>query len=468
MHVTSIDRYDIEPGTLTEWTLLPTAASLKSDIPPSYNQRFHLDTARAHGFGRSVWMAGSLDLPGTLDRSAVRRTFEIFIRRHDALWTGFDVHPTRIERLMVPPDAVALKESHPVRFDNPVSLRAHLRTRFTAECDPLTFPAYLFAIVQRPTSSTVIAAFDHTIVDGLSLVIALRELRQIYDLITSAPATDDTQIGKVLGDPGSFISYCETEAVDTAIDDSDPRIRAWSNFYERCGGTAPTFPLDLGVEQGRPARQASDVRVILDGPSTARLEENCLRAGGSMFTGVLSAIGTALQREGGPLHLPLQFPLHTRHNHRWKDSIGWLTATAPIVVPVSADGSFESTLTGTHASFRTALSLKGLSMEQVRRGVGDGYRRTRTDLFMVSYIDYRKVACPEELRAMNAHHISNVTVCDDAQFWVSRTGEGLSLRSRYPDTATAHSTISRFLDQLESVFTEVVRNDITTPVPAYS
>lgn len=114
---------------------------------------------------------------------------------------------------------------------------------------PLTFPAYLFAIVQRPTSSTVIAAFDHTIVDGLSLVIALRELRQIYDLITSAPVMDDTQIGRVLGDPGSFISYCETEAVDTAVDDSDPRIRVWSRFYERCGGTAPTFPLDLGVEE---------------------------------------------------------------------------------------------------------------------------------------------------------------------------------------------------------------------------
>ncbi|MCQ4118118.1 condensation domain-containing protein [Rhodococcus tibetensis] len=468
MHVTSIDRYDIEPGTLTEWTLLPTAKTIKSDIPPSYNQRFHLDTARAHGFGRSVWMAGSLDLPGTLDRSAVRRTFEIFIRRHDALWTGFDVRPTRIERLIVPPDAVALRESDPVHFDDPVSLRAHLCTKFTVECDPLTFPAFLFATVERPTSSTVIAAFDHTIVDGLSLVIALRELRQIYELITSTPAKDDAQIGRALGDPGSFMAYCEAEAGDPPAEDGDPRIRAWSRFYEHCGGTAPRFPLDLGVEPGRPARQASDVRRLLDGPGAALLEEQCLRAGGTMFTGVLSAIGTALRREGGPLHLPLQFPLHTRHDHRWKDSIGWLTATAPIVVPVAAHGSFESTLTGTHASFRSALTLKGLSMEQVRRGVGEGYRRSRTDLFMVSYIDYRKVTCPDELRAMNAHHISNVTVCDDAQFWVSRTEDGVSLRSRYPDTATAHSAIARFLDQLASVFTEVIRNDIMTPAPAYS
>ncbi|MGW0177717.1 condensation domain-containing protein [Rhodococcus sp. NPDC003322] len=455
MHVTAIDRYDIEPGTLTEWTFAPTDDLVHSDVPPSYNQQFHLDTARKHGVGSSVWMAASFDVPGPLDRAALRRTFELTIRRHDALWTGFEVRPDRISRLTVPPHAVAVTDSRPVVFDDTRALRSHLRGRFTEVCDPLTFPAFLFATVERAGSSTVIAAFDHTIVDGYSLVIAVRELRQIYELLCATPELDDSDVHTELDDPGSFMSFCVEENAEQDVDASDPRIQAWARFYEACGGTAPSFPLDLGVEPGKPAPQASDVRRILDAADAARFEEVCLGAGGTMFTGVLTAIGTALRREGAPTILPLQFPLHTRLDPRWEGSIGWLTTSAPITVQIDDADDFATSLTETHASFRSSLTLRGVSMPQVRAGVGDGYRRTGTDLFMVSYIDYRRLAGTEHHRDINAHHISNVTVCDDAQFWVSRTTEGLSIRSRLPNTPVARSTIERFLSGLAAVLAEV-------------
>lgn len=455
MHVTAIDRYDIEPGTLTEWTLAPAGETLRSEVPPSYNQQFHLETARTHGAGHSVWMAASFDMPTPLDRAVLRRTFELIIRRHDALWTGFEVLPDRITRLQVPPQAVAVTDSRPVTFDDTGALRAHLRARFTAVCDPLTFPAFLFATVERAGSTTVIAAFDHTIVDGYSLAIALHELRQAYELLCTTPELTDHDVHNELGDPGSFMNFCIQESAGEDVDSADPRIRGWARFYEACGGTTPRFPLALGVTPGAPAPQASDVRGLLDAADTARFEEACLDAGGAMFTGLLTAIGTALRREGAPAAVPLQFPLHTRLDPRWEGAIGWLTTSAPITLQIDDPDGFAASLVDTNNSFRSSLDLLGVSMRQVRAGVGDGYRRTSTDLFMVSYIDYRRLPGNERHRDVNAHHISNVTVCDDAQFWVSRTPEGLSIRSRFPDTPLAQATIARFLTGLVTTLAEV-------------
>ncbi|CAM3041195.1 condensation domain-containing protein [Prescottella defluvii] len=451
MHVTAIDRYHVTPGELTEWLVTPDPGTVTdSDLLPSYNQHFHLETARIHGAGRSVWMAAAFDLPIRLDREALARAFRLFIERHDSLHTGFEVTPDSIGRVDFDPRQVRVTPSPSQVFTASDDLRDHLRGRFTEVCDPLTAPAYMFATIERDTSSTIIAAFDHTLVDGYSLVFALADLRRLYEECAGlTPAVDPHPAG-------SFVAFCRDEARSPAIADSDPRIAAWAHFYSLCGGTSPSFPLDLGVEAGSPVRQAADVRPLLDAEATAQFEQLCVAAEGSVFTGVLTAMGTAIRRAGGPALLPLQFPLHARNDSRWAEAIGWLTTNGPITV-YADDVDFTTDLARTHASFRAALDVQGVSMAQVRNSMGDRYRRVRTDVFMASYIDYRRLPGTADHATLNAHHISNVTVADDAQFWISRTESGLALRSRFPDTAVAHATIEGFLTELRAVLTAACR-----------
>ncbi|MFC9841403.1 condensation domain-containing protein [Rhodococcus sp. NPDC127530] len=463
MHVTSIDRYMLEPGLVTEWSVAPGEVS-PSAVPPSYNQQFHLDTARTHGVGRSVWMAAAFDLPGTLDRDALAQALVHFIRRHDTLQTGFDVSPDAMARVDLDPGHITVVASESSVTTSPHELRDHLRYRFTEACDPLTFPAYLFATIERDSHYTVVSAFDHTLVDGYSLVIALGELRQIYQRLIGlggSAVLTEADLTKELGDPGSFLRYCELEAEAPVTEIGDPRVREWARFYERCGGTAPSFPLDLGVEAGRPAPQGADVRPLLDAADTERFEEICLDSGGSLFTGTLTAMGMAVHSINGISRMPLQFPLHIRQDPQWANAIGWLTTSAPLTVELTPDCDFQSSLAHTHASFRTALTLKGVTMAQVREALGDGYRRTRTDVFMVSYIDYRRLPGTDDHDELNAHHISNVTVADDAQFWISRTQRGLALRSRFPETSTARRAVTEFLVRLREIMHDICENGVT-------
>ncbi|QNG19464.1 condensation protein [Rhodococcus triatomae] len=459
MHVTSIDRYLVEPGVVTEWSVTSNSVA-DSPLPPSYNQRFHLDTARTHGVGRSVWMAAAFDLPGTLDRPALERALRYFIRRHDTLQTGFHADSAGIRRVGLDPEHVELRSSTPLAVDTAAGLRDHLRQRFTEVCDPLTFPAYTFATIERDSHYTVVSAFDHTLVDGYSLVIALGELRRIYESC-QAGVEPDPALHVELGDPGSFLRYCRQEAEAPVTDVADPRVREWARFYSRCGGTAPSFPLDLGVEAGVPAPQGADVRPLLDAAGTERFEQICLDSGGSLFTGVLTAMGSAIHEISGSRRMPLQFPLHTRRNPQWANALGWLTTSAPLTVEISTDGDFQASLANTHASFRTALTLGGVSMAQVGKALGDGYRRTRTDVFMVSYIDYRRLPGTDDHEMLNAHHVSNVTVADDAQFWISRTNRGLALRSRFPDTPVARATVESFLTTLRRFLESICERGVT-------
>ncbi|XGU19850.1 hypothetical protein ACETU7_36070 [Rhodococcus sp. 3Y1] len=170
------------------------------------------------------------------------------------------------------------------------------------------------------------------------MVIALGELRQIYEGLIALPdLTDHEAVDAVmsrLGDPGSFVRYCELEA--DALLPSTTTLESESGQGSTRSAVAHhrVSRLDLGVEGGKPAPQGADVRVLLDEELTATFDEICLSAGGSVFTGILTAMGLSVHSYTGRSTLPLQFPLHIRKDPRWADAIGWLTTSAPITVQI--------------------------------------------------------------------------------------------------------------------------------------
>lgn len=249
---------------------------------------------------------------------------------------------------------------------------------------------------------------------------------------------------------GSFVDYCAAESETPVVEVTDPRIIAWSEFVSTCGGSTPGFPFDLGVTAGGSAPQATTIHPLATEDVTLAFEQHCRAHGAGMFAAVAAAMATASADIGGPADLPLLFPLHTRRAPEYARAVGWFTTNAPMTVNVGE--TFPDTLASAHASFRTALPLGTVPIPRVLEALGANFTRNRTDVFMVSYVDYRTLPGAEVDR--NAHHISNVTTADDAQFWVSRTHAGLSLRSRFPDTAQARAVIERFAAALAAVIAE--------------
>lgn len=451
MQVTSIGEFRTAPGTYLEFPLSLGSGEVSS-IPPSFNQSFHLATALASdgaAVASTVWIAVAFDVEGAIDIEALAWSFERFVERHSALRTTFHATEDGISRRVYSAPEATVGVPMPTDVLAADELSAHIRTRMNLLCHPSQSPSYSFAAVDRPDSSTIVCGFDHAHVDAVSMTVAAEEISSLYRARTKNERIE-------LPSVGSFVEYCAAEAETPEVPASDPRIRAWSQFVADCGGSTPGFPFDLGVPSGANAPQATTIRPIATATDAESFERRCREGGAGMFSGVAAAMATASADIGGPHTLPLLFPLHTRRDSEFAHALGWFTTNAPMSVTVTA--SFAETLEAAHRAFRDALPLGTVPIPRVLAALGDQFARTRHDVFMISYVDYRTLpGAGDALR--NAHHISNVTTADDAQFWVSRTEDGLSLRSRFPDTPLGRSAIERFTDSLATLIATQSRFD---------
>ncbi|WP_179274867.1 MULTISPECIES: condensation domain-containing protein [unclassified Rhodococcus (in: high G+C Gram-positive bacteria)] len=439
MRVTSITEYTPRAGAVVEFNAVVTGNPQPSPVPPSFNQQFHLgDLDEAE----RVWIAGAFEVQGNLDTRALGWAFEHLIDRHDTLRSSFVRGVDGVARTLYEPGAVEMRQSTRTAFSSASTLRDHLRSTLELHCDARRFPSYTCLGIDRPDTSTILCAFDHSNVDAMSIAVVVDEIHTLYDAYRRCPPNPETDLPPV----GGFVEYCRVEATRPLVDATDERMVRWSNFLTECGGTTPRFPLDLGVAEGETAPQATTVTSLLDAQHTLDFEQLCARSGAGMFAGVVAAIAQACAGIGGPSRVPFLFPLHTRHQQQFSRALGWFTTNAPMTVEVEPD--LTDTITAAHTAFRAALPLSSVPIPQVLNNLGDAFTLSRRDVFMVSYIDYTKIGGHERFDRTDAHHISNATVSDDAQFWVSRTASGLALRSRFPDTATAHSVMDAFTAEL--------------------
>lgn len=437
MHVTTIDHYHPRAGELLTWTVT-TGGSEISPIPPSFNQRVHLAAATE----TSTWLAAAFTVVGRVDRGALGAAYRALIERHGTLRSSFADTAQGLRRVVHHPTDIALHTETVIDTDSDAVLRDRLRLALDEACHPFGSPAYLLAAVDREDASTIICGFDHCHVDAYSIAIVIDDLHRLYDGYRRHPAAFRPHELPVSGD---FVDFCAAEAQTPVVAVTDPRMRGWLDFFHACDGRLPSFPLDLGVPAGARAAQAAEVRTVLDPVETEHFTRLCRRNGSSVFGGVLAAMADAVRRCGGGPELPLLFPMHTRRSDAWRHAVGWFTTNAPL--RVVGTGDLVETIRRLGPELRRAVSLGEVPVPQVIAALG-GIRSQRTEIFMVSYVDYRSLPGAERHHVIDAQHISNSTTADDAQFWISRTGGGLSIRARHPDTLTAHRTMRTYLDEV--------------------
>lgn len=454
MRVTTIGDFQPTPGAVVEWTARPApgAEFRPSPVPPSMNQRFHLDTARGSGQA-PPWLAFTFDVPGELDSAALQEVFAEWVPRHEALLSRFREQGGEIRRELLAADDFELNRTEVGELTTPEAVRAHFRRRFTERCHPLDWPPFLLGAVRRAGSATVFGAFDHSNADAYSIAVAAHEIQALYrERTVGIPAE--------LPEVGSFVDYCASEqaSVEPPAPD-EPALVGWRDFLRGCGGTTPAFPLDLGVAPNQPLPQRSETRQLLDDRAAAEFEAVCRGGAGTAFTGVLAAFGLALAARGAAGPSRLLIPMHTRHETRWWQAMGWFTTNAPIdfgVVP----GDFTATHAAASRAFRRALDTLDVPLHRILGALGEDFRRVRQDVFMVSYVDYRDLPLELEFPGADAHHISSETDADDAQFWVSRNRDGMFLRSRFPGNARARETMEHFHEAFVAVLAEAAAGSL--------
>ncbi|MEU2713519.1 condensation domain-containing protein [Streptomyces sp. NPDC007205] len=470
MRISDIQRCEVRPGRLVEWTFSPAtvaaAAALPPDPrPPAYIQESHIRTARSvreDGLFVPTWIGAAFDLPGRAELGALEGALRGWTLRHETLRSGFRWAGDDMHRFTLDEDDVSLRREVVGDFADAATLARYLQDRFDAEADALGWPNLIYAAVVRDDSTSVYLAFDHTNVDAYSVQRIPDEISELYLAgLAGRPVADHAV--------SSYVDFCEQERANAdGIDDTHTIVARWREFIARCGGRLPALPVGLGLRPGGalPAQQLLR-EPLVDADTAAAFEAYCRPYGGTMV-GVLAATSLIVHQLGGQPVYRTVMPFHTRAKSAWSDSVGWYVGGAPIEVPAARD--FDTALATVRAELQANRSLARIPLARVLRLLGTDFRPTSPDLYsIVSYVDARVVPGSARWTEQKAYGLIRVSYGDQVCVWVNRLHEGLWLACRYPDTDLAYKNIRRYTEALRELVVSVPAPDrVRAAEPTFS
>lgn len=177
-------------------------------------------------------------------------------------------------------------------------------------------------------------------------------------------------------------------------------------------------------------------------------------SGASTYAAVLAALASAVFDLGGGPRLDTMAPVSTRAAEALTRSVGWYTTTVPLTVPASLS---DLGLAEAGDAVRYGVRLGTVPLDQVIGSLAEPLVQVRSDVFVVSWVDYRHVPGGSSHLEREAQHISASTMADDVQIWFSRTHTGLAVRVRYPDTAVAARSVDSLLERLTHTLADLSR-----------
>lgn len=463
MRTTDIQRCEVRPGRLVEWTLsaatVETAAGLPEDSrPPAYIQESHIRTARSvreDGLFVPTWLGAAFDIPGPVDLGVLQEALRDWTLRHETLRSGFRwTGPAgdEMRRFTLDPDAVSLERADVGEFTDTAALVRHLQRRFDETADALRWPNLIYTAVVHDDGTSVYMAFDHSNVDAYSLYRIPAEIHELYAARAAGRPTAHPPAG-------SYVDFCEAERADAdRLDAGHDIVARWREFIRRCDGRLPSFPVDLGVRPGDPLpRQKMLCEPLVDAADAAAFEAYCRPHGGSLV-GMLAATALIVHEIGGEPVYRTVVPFHTRTSSRWTDSVGWYVGGAPLEIPVAGLSGFPAVLRAVRAELAAGRRLSRMPLARVLRLLGSDFRPTSPDLYsIVSYVDCRTVPGAERWDDLKAYGLIRVSYGDQVCAWVSRLHEGLWIAGRYPDTDIAHKNLRLYTERLRDIITGIAR-----------
>jgi len=315
-------------------------------------------------------------------------------------------------------------------------VKAALRAHFDSVCDPFGTPSHRLCVIDDGESAAVretagspqiIIGSDHSHVDAWSLLVLVRDFTGVLEnLRAGRPPAHGLPV------PESFAAH--TSAMENKpMPPESVRLR-WEEILKAGGGVMPTFPLPLG-DISLPVSEKVEVRDVLDSAELDRLEAHAKQAGVRLIAVAVSVM-TRLFKELGNQPLRTVFPVHSRDEPRWFDSVGWFITNAVLE-------NDDDDLLASYQAVKEAIRLGSHPMSPIMRPYGG--MPSKPGMFAMSWLDHRRLPINVD-DALNAQHVSAVVQTDGVMIWFVVNDTGLHLRCRYPDTKEARETMHTWLD----------------------
>lgn len=417
MRLTSVATMDLPTGRLRSYRTIAGAPS--RSLPVSFDQQRHV----GRGDRAGSWLAAAFRLPDRPTPELLAASWHAVIRRHGTLRTTFSTDGR--SRIRLQENTV-----HPGQWlDHPMppgaDARPVLRSVLDETCRPFAAPSHRLCLLEPDDGSVPVAVvgLDHAHADAWSLMVLARDLDHAV------------RAGGVLPDLPVPAFAEHTSALEHRGAPPERVSRRWAELIDAGGGAMPRFPGDLGLS-GRPAAERVEVRDVLDTAALERLQRFAHDQQGVRLIAAAVAVMSQVHARQFDASLRAVLPVHSRHEERWHDSLGWFITNA-----VLECGSSDPRAAG--AAVAEAVEIGSHPLAPIMERYGG--MPERPGMFAVSWLDHRRLPVEVDQR-LRAQQVSAVVQTDGVMVWFVANADGLHVRCRYPDTAAARASVGAWLD----------------------
>ena len=285
-------------------------------------------------------VAGALRIVGQLDVTALGRSLNEIVRRHESLRTAFvvvdghaaqivdtDVHlPLPVKDLSAYP--AAEKDAELQRL-----MKAAVRTPFDLRQSPLIRSQLLRL---RADEHLLLLTMHHIISDGWSIGIITRELAALYEAFRQGRPSplDEPRI--------QYADYAAWQRKHLLGEILDQELSYWK---QQLSGTLPV--LELPTKRARSAQQtfrAALLNLSIPSPLTEKLNQLAHEEEGTLFMVLLAAFNLLLWRYSGQTDILVGSPIANRNRTETEPLIGFFVNTLVLRTRLDSRQTFRELL----------------------------------------------------------------------------------------------------------------------------
>jgi len=419
MRLTNVAHLRLPFGRLLGYDV--TVSGLGRALPVSFDQRRHVGAGDRPG----SWMALSFRLSDPVSPDDLAAAWLAVIARHGTLRSVFthgdDGEPLLHEAEIRPGGWV----EHPIGPGQAVN--DALRDVLDGACSPYNRPSHRLCVLETASGPTVVVAADHSHVDMWSMLVIARDLLAALSAVRAGrdPALPPTP------------AFAEHTRALRDRPPAPPEVHErWAEVLAASGDVMPRFPLSLGAASLQ--RERVEVRDVLDVDDSAAFSAQAKDDGVSALALVVAAMTeVTLEMSGEPLRAV--FPVHSRYDATWHDSVGWFITNSVI----------ESAVPDPRAAgeaVKEAVRLGSWPLEDILQPWG-GMPEV-PGMFAISWLDLRRLPVRVDTTGLEAQYVGATIRTDGVMLWFILDDSGLHLRCRYPDTVEARRHVGGWLDLL--------------------
>lgn len=279
----------------------------------------------------------TLELRGSLDVDALRRSLQTLLDRHDALRGTMSAAgdqfciAAQAQLPFVEQDLSALSES-----DRAVAigdtLRRVVETEFVlSQCPLLRCELLRLDAIEH----LLVLSTHHIVCDGWSFGVMVRDLAALY-----ASELDGTQ--ETLPPADSFADFAEAEAAHP----QSAEFRADEMYWLGQFAQLPE-PLELPLDRPRPRQRSFASRredLTLDAALVSRIKRVGAGQGASLYATLLATFGVLLQRLGGQDDLVIGIPSAGQSGTDHQNMVGHAVNVLPLRLTLDPSAKFADAL----------------------------------------------------------------------------------------------------------------------------